>query len=165
MPQRQRVFFKLRVREGQADEYVRRHEDIYTHWPEVLQDLESAGVTRMTIHMQGCDAFLTMECVDYEQAKAHLEDAKLSPKSVEWETFMEPIMMSATDEGGSYDAAAPYPDGLPCVFDWPPKEAREKEEDVSRARDILSGLHLGFLVGAVFGGLTTALIMRLRRGR
>lgn len=34
-------FFKLKVKPGEEDEYVRRHQNV---WPQVTRDLEMAGV-------------------------------------------------------------------------------------------------------------------------
>ena len=106
----ERAFFKLRVAEGQEAEYVERHKNV---WPEVQADLESAGVQEMSIWMRGREVFLMMVCDDYKAATAALD---ASPKSIEWEKWMAPML--ETGAGGEYDPAAAYPDGLPEVFRW-----------------------------------------------
>ena len=106
----QRVAFVLNVKEGQEEEYARRHQQV---WPEVLADLEKSGCHQMNIFMAERQLFLYMEVEDYEQAIRILAD---SPESVRWEEYMEPIMEDAG--GGSYDTENPYPESLPEVFFW-----------------------------------------------
>ena len=106
----QRVAFVMHVKEGQEEEYIRRHRDV---WPQVLADLEKAGVGQMNIFMAGRQLFLYMEVDDYAEA-THILGA--SPESVRWEEYMEPIMEDASGE--IYDPKNPYPASLPEVFFW-----------------------------------------------
>ena len=106
----QRVAFVMRVKEGQQEEYIRRHQHV---WQEVLADLKRAGVHKMSIFMSGLQLFLYMEVEDYAEAARILAE---SDDSVRWEEYMAPIMESAT--GDAYDSASAYPDGLPEVFYW-----------------------------------------------
>ena len=52
-----------------------------------------------------------MEVEDHTAASKVLES---SSESVRWEEYVAPIMESA--EGGDYDPANPYPDGLSEVY-------------------------------------------------
>ncbi len=106
----QRVAFILRVKEGQEEEYMRRHQEV---WPQVLADLERARVNKMSIFMSGLQLFLYMEVEDYAEAARVLGD---SPESMRWEEYMAPIMEDAA--GDDYDPQNAYPDGLPEVFYW-----------------------------------------------
>ena len=106
----QRVAFVMHVKEGQEAEYVRRHREV---WPQVLADLERAGVEQMNIFMAGRQLFLYMEVNDYAEAARILGEC---PESVRWEAYMEPIMEDAV--GQDYDPENPYPDSLPEVFFW-----------------------------------------------
>ncbi len=106
----QRVAFVMHVKEGQEAEYVRRHREV---WPQVLADLERAGVEQMNIFMAGRQLFLYMEVDDYADAARILGEC---PESVRWEAYMEPIMEDAG--GQTYDPENPYPDSLPEVFFW-----------------------------------------------
>lgn len=106
----QRVAFVMHVKEGQEAEYVRRHREV---WPQVLADLERAGVEQMNIFMAGRQLFLYMEVNDYAEAARILGEC---PESVRWEAYMEPIMEDAG--GQDYDPENPYPDSLPEVFFW-----------------------------------------------
>ena len=106
----QRVAFVMHVKEGQQAEYIRRHREV---WPQVLADLERAGVEQMNIFMAGRQLFLYMEVDDYAEAARILGEC---PESVRWEAYMEPIMEDAG--GQTYDPENPYPDSLPEVFFW-----------------------------------------------
>lgn len=106
----QRVAFVMRVKKGEEDEYIRRHQDV---WPEVLADMQRAGVQRMSIFMNGRELFVYMEAKDYAKA-AHL--LAESPDSVHWEKSMATIVEDAS--GDAYDPNNPYPEGLPEVFFW-----------------------------------------------
>ena len=106
----QRVAFVMRVKEGQQEEYIRRHQQV---WQEVLADLKRAGVHKMSIFMSGLQLFLYMEVEDYVEAARILAE---SDDSVRWEEYMAPIMESAT--GDAYDPTNAYPDGVPEVFYW-----------------------------------------------
>ena len=106
----QRVAFVMCVKEGQQEEYVRRHQQV---WQEVLADLQRAGVQKMSIFMFGLQLFLYMEVEDYAEAARILEE---SGDSVRWEEYMAPIMENAA--GDAYDPTNAYPEGLPEVFYW-----------------------------------------------
>ena len=105
-----RVAFVMHVKEGEEEEYIRRHKAV---WPEILADMEEAGVHQMNIFMQGQQLFLYMEVENYIEASHLLAER---PDSVRWEEFMTPIMEDS--DGESYDPANPYPESLPEVFYW-----------------------------------------------
>ena len=106
----QRVSFKLCVKEGKQEEYIRRHQAV---WPEVQRDLQRAGIHKMSIFMQDRQLFLYMEVDDYAQAIRILD---ASPDSVRWEEYMAPIMEG--ESGENYDPASAYPPGMPEVYYW-----------------------------------------------
>ena len=106
----QRVAFVMRVKEGQQQEYIRRHQNV---WPEVEADLKRAGFHRMSIFISGLQLFVYMEVDDYEQAARSLAQ---SSESVRWEEHMVPILENA--EGDTYDPNSAYPEGLPEVYFW-----------------------------------------------
>ena len=82
----QRVAFVMHVKEGEEEEYRRRHRDV---WPAVLADLERAGVHSMSIFMADRQLLLYMETENYAEAVRILAE---SPESVRWEEYMAPIM-------------------------------------------------------------------------
>ncbi|MEE2753043.1 MAG: L-rhamnose mutarotase [Candidatus Latescibacterota bacterium] len=106
----ERIAFLLKARPGYEEEYVRRHREV---WPEVLADMEKAGLHKMSIFMQGRDLFLYMEVENYAEASRILLK---SPESVRWEEYMTPILEDPA--GGDYDPVNAFPDGLPEVFFW-----------------------------------------------
>lgn len=106
----QRVAFVMRVKEGQQDEYVRRHQHV---WPEVLADMQRAGIHSTSIFLFGLQLFVYMEVDDYAAAVRILSE---SPASVRWEEHMAPIMEAATGE--NYDPTNAYPKSLTEVFHW-----------------------------------------------
>ena len=107
----ERVAFVLQVKEGEEEEYRRRHREV---WPAVLAELERAGVRSMSIFMSDRQLILYMEVEKYAEAVRILAE---SPESVRWEEYMAPIMQD--ESGDAYDPHDAYPEGiLPEVFHW-----------------------------------------------
>lgn len=108
----ERISFLLRVKEGQQDEYIRRHKDV---WPDVLEEHTRAGIKKMSIFLKGRDLFLYMEVENYAKA---VEILGSSPATIRWEEYMAPIMESATADDAPYDPLNAFPGSLPEVFYW-----------------------------------------------
>ena len=106
----ERVAFVMHVKEGEEEEYRRRHREV---WPAVLADLQRAGVRSMSIFMVDRQLFLYMEVEEYTEAVRILAE---SPESVRWEEQMAPIMED--ESGDAYDPHDAYPEGMPEVFHW-----------------------------------------------
>src|SRR5690606_5601351 len=100
--------------EGMQEEYIRRHRAV---WPEVLTEMQRAGITKLAIFMRGAELVLYMEVEDYARAIRLLND---SPESNRWEEYMSQIMEE--NAGKSFDPANAFPDSLPEVFFWEPAE-------------------------------------------
>lgn len=132
----ERVSFLMRVRDGMQEEYIRRHRAV---WPEVLAEMQRAGIANMSIFMQGTDLVLYMEVENYEQAVRILND---SPASLRWEEYMSQIMEE--NAGKSYDPANAYPESLPEVFHWEstgqPRSVRHLHVDEANGAS-LAALH------------------------
>jgi L-rhamnose mutarotase len=109
-----RVSFVMRVKDGQQDEYIRRHREV---WPDVMAEHHRAGVTKMAIYMKGKDLFLYMEVENYAKAVRILS---ASTAVLRWEEYMAPIMDGSGNE--AFDPANPYPASLPEVYFWEPAE-------------------------------------------
>ncbi len=105
-----RVSFMMRVKEGQREEYIRRHREV---WPDVMAEHRRAGVTKMAIYMRGAELFLYMEADDYAKAVRMLS---ASPAVLRWEEYMAPIMEEVGDR--NVDPTNPYPATLPEVYFW-----------------------------------------------
>ena len=109
-----RVSFVMRVQDGQKEEYIRRHREV---WPEVMAEHRRAGVTKMAIYMKGSDLFLYMEVEDYAKAVRILN---ASPAVLRWEEYMAPIIDGSGENG--FDFTSSYPASLPEVFFWEPTQ-------------------------------------------
>jgi L-rhamnose mutarotase len=57
----QRVAFLLQIKPGKIEEYDEAHRHV---WPELIRELEAAGVTEYSIFRRGLQLFLTMRVVD-----------------------------------------------------------------------------------------------------
>ena len=80
-----RRFWRLKVREGQEQEYKRRHQEI---WPEAVDLIKKQGARNYSIFMDGTDVFLYAE-FDTE--------ARLDPESravgERWQSYMADIII------------------------------------------------------------------------
>ena len=106
----EQVVLLLRIREGFQKEYVKRHTNV---WPEVLAEMEAAGIHSMNIYLSGCQVVVVMHMDDYARSVELLAKA---PASVQWEEFMAPIMEGVSPE--RYDPKEAWPMALPKVFGW-----------------------------------------------
>ena len=106
----ERIVFLLQIRKGFEGEYVKRHANV---WPQVLKEMEQAGIQTMNIYLAGRQAVVFMEVEDYLRSVELLAKA---PASIRWEQFMAPIIES--DSEGPYDPEKAWPSGLPEVFGW-----------------------------------------------
>jgi len=115
----ERIVFLLQIRKGLEEEYVKRHAAV---WPQVLKEMEQAGIQAMNIYLAGRQVVIFMEVEDYRRSVEFLAKA---PASVRWEQFMAPIMES--DPEGPYDPEKAWPEGLPEVFRWNAPKAPARE--------------------------------------
>jgi L-rhamnose mutarotase len=88
--------------EGRYDEYHR------AVWPEVLEAIQRAGITKYVIYRDGLDLFHYIQCDDYDKAIAEL--AK-DPVNIKWQAEMAPMMAIAHDFSGKSS------DRLPLIFE------------------------------------------------
>jgi L-rhamnose mutarotase len=77
--------------EADADEYLRRHEEI---WPEMLAALKQAGIHNYSIYRQGTTLFAYLECEDFGRMTASLRD---DPVNARWQEYMRPMMTIESD--------------------------------------------------------------------
>ena len=61
----ERVAFVMHVKDGEEEEYRRRHREV---WPAVLAELERAGVRSMSVFMADRQLILYMEVEKYAEA-------------------------------------------------------------------------------------------------
>lgn len=105
MEKMEKYAWRASVKEGQMEEYIRRHNEI---WPEMVEVLRRAGIRNYTIWNVGNELFGYYECekgVEYA-AKVQRE----SPVVQKWEEHMKDILlMEADPETGAQPR-------LRCVF-------------------------------------------------
>ncbi|MCY0880812.1 MAG: L-rhamnose mutarotase [Firmicutes bacterium] len=84
--------FKLQIREGSENEYVRRHQAVY---PELLKAFGENGIKTYNIFMDGTTLYAYMEAKDIESA---LKAIQFHPANIQWQKFMSDILIA--DENG-----------------------------------------------------------------
>ena len=88
----ERYAWKATVLDGQLEEYITRHNNI---WPELLQLLKEAGIKNYTIWNVGNELFGYYECelgADYA-AKVQAN----SPIVDKWNAYMKDVMLMEMD--------------------------------------------------------------------
>ena len=98
------VGLHTRLKPGAEVEYDALHEAV---WPEVLEAIRQAGVTRWRIYRDGPDLFHYIECDDYERAIAELAALEVNRR---WQATVAPLTEVAHDYSGAGS------DRLPLIF-------------------------------------------------
>ena len=101
----QRIAFIMHINdEKDAEEYKRRHDEI---WPEMLEALRKAGIHNYNIYRQGTTLFAYLECEDFERMTKTLAT---DPTNQRWAEHMGPMMTIQADP------ATKWPHVLPEMF-------------------------------------------------
>ena len=83
----ERYAWKGRIKPGMAEEYKRRHDEI---WPEMKQLLKEAGISNYTIWSNGSDVFGYYEC---EKGIAFAKKVQAeSPVVARWNVYMDDVL-------------------------------------------------------------------------
>jgi len=82
----ERIGFRMRIRPGHEDEYVRRHAAV---WPEMLAALTAAGCSDYSIYRQDLDLFGTMKVDDFHRFRATMD---ASPVNARWQAEMADLI-------------------------------------------------------------------------
>ena len=83
----ERMAWKGRIKPGQKEEYVRRHNEI---WPEMVAVLKAAGICNYTIYCCGDELFGYYEC---EKGVACAEKTQAeSPVVQRWNDYMQDVL-------------------------------------------------------------------------
>ena len=89
--------FRLKVREGQEEEYIRTHQNV---WPELLNIITDAGIHNYSIFIDGRDLFLYCEVEgstqDFVEAWKKTQATEVSKN---WSNMMEPLLEPASGIG------------------------------------------------------------------
>ena len=81
----ERLAFVMHIREGSAEEYEKRHDEI---WPELAELISKAGVRNYSIYVHGLTLFAYLETED----PATLDTMKDDELTWKWWRYMEPLM-------------------------------------------------------------------------
>lgn len=89
----ERYAWKARIKDGKAEEYRRRHDEI---WQEMKDVLKSAGICNYSIWKVGNDLFGYYEC---EKGIAYAAKVQAeSPVVDRWNEYMKDVMEMELDE-------------------------------------------------------------------
>jgi len=88
----QRLAFKMKMFAGRAEEYKRRHDEL---WPRLQTLLKDAGISNYTIYLDEVtnDLFATLHITD----AALLDELPKHAIMQEWWAYMKDIMETNTD--------------------------------------------------------------------
>lgn len=84
--------WRARIVDGAAEEYKRRHSEI---WPEMLEVLKAAGIVNYTIWLSGNELFGYYECEKGIQYAAKVQAE--SPTVKKWDEYMKDILIMKKD--------------------------------------------------------------------
>jgi len=79
--------WKARIKPGQKEEYIRRHDNI---WPEMIEVLKEAGICNYSIWVEGDIVFGYYECEKGVRYAAKIQsESKVVDK---WNEYMKDVM-------------------------------------------------------------------------
>ena len=90
----QRVAFRLRIKSGKRDEYVRIHGEV---WPELLADMTAAGYRNYSIFADGDELFGYFETDDFDASQAALGNSDANRR---WQAWMTEYLETPVDPEG-----------------------------------------------------------------
>ncbi len=96
----QRLCFTFQIQPGTAQEYKRRHDEI---WPELVAELKAAGLSNYSLFRLGDDRIVAyVECEpDAATSFGALAHAEANNR---WSAWFEDVIVSLTDEQGNLHA-------------------------------------------------------------
>jgi L-rhamnose mutarotase len=101
----QRIAFRMRIRPGKYDDYVKAHANV---WPEMLAELRAAGYRNYSIFADGLELFGYFETDDVEKAEATMALSEVNRK---WQAWMQEYLITPVNDEGQ-----PVFTFLPSVF-------------------------------------------------
>ena len=90
----EKYVFKLRLKPGCADEYKKRHDEI---WPEMVDLLKDAGISDYSIHLD--EETNALFAVLWRTDDHKMEDIPTNPVMQKWWLYMSDIMERDGAEG------------------------------------------------------------------
>lgn len=83
----ERMAWKGKIKPGQKEEYIRRHDEI---WPEMTNTLKDAGIVNYTVFCNGNDLFGYYECASGIAFAERIQAQ--SPVVDRWNQYMKDIL-------------------------------------------------------------------------
>ncbi|QEG22890.1 L-rhamnose mutarotase [Mariniblastus fucicola] len=88
----QRIAFKMKLKPGNTEEYVRRHDEI---WPELKQLLKDAGISEYSIFLDAeTDTLFAFQKVSGDGGSQNLKENPIVQK---WWNYMADLMETNAD--------------------------------------------------------------------
>jgi L-rhamnose mutarotase len=81
----QRVAFLLQIKPGKVEAYEEAHRHV---WPEMIAELEAAGVIEYSIFRRGLQLFLFMRTADFDRTQEYLSRSAVNQR---WQQAMAPL--------------------------------------------------------------------------
>jgi L-rhamnose mutarotase len=97
----ERMGFRMRIRPGTEEEYLRRHQEI---WPEMIEALRRAGFRHYSIYRDGLTLFAHFEA---ENVRETLATITADPVNARWAAMMSDILIAETEPETSFVPALP----------------------------------------------------------
>jgi L-rhamnose mutarotase len=97
----ERMGFRMRIKPGTEDEYVRRHQQV---WPEMLDALGHAGFHHYSIYRDGLTLFAYFESENVRETLARIV---ADPVNSRWSAMMNDILLAETDSSTGFVPALP----------------------------------------------------------
>jgi L-rhamnose mutarotase len=97
----ERMGFRMRIKPGTEDEYLRRHNEI---WPEMLEALRTAGFRHYSIFRDGLTLFAYFESENVRETLARIT---VDPVNTRWAGMMSDILIAETDSTTNFVPALP----------------------------------------------------------
>jgi len=87
-----RFAFKMRLKPGVAEEYKRRHDEI---WPELAQEIRAAGISDYSIFLD--EETNTLFAMQLQSANNTAAELPQNPVVRKWWNYMAPLMETHPD--------------------------------------------------------------------
>ena len=92
----QRACFTFEIYPDKADEYKKRHDEI---WPELVELIQKSGLKNYSLFRRGAQIIAYVEChPDIETAFAKVGGGEVNTRWAEW---FEDVIVSLVDEDGN----------------------------------------------------------------
>lgn len=97
----QRICFLMDLIPGREEEYQRRHDEI---WPELVAELQKAGVRNYTLFRRGTTVIAYAEC--HPDAAAAFGRVGATEVNARWSEWFGDVLARLSDENGKLIEAA-----------------------------------------------------------